>query len=147
MSSPPFSDLLRQPARAGIYRLPENLRKKLPKACAKIGFACLSADLHGIRTSDDALAALGRDLGFPDWYGANFDALNDCLTDFSWQEAGGYVILLQGADTLAGGDPEGFATLNAVFAAAVEAWREQDVALWIFYDRPAGALSTLPVPT
>lgn len=147
MSSLPFSALLRQPARAGIYRLPENLRKKLPEACAKARFACLPVDLRGIRKSDDALTALGRDLGFPDWYGANFDALNDCLTDFSWREAGGYVILIRGADALAAGDPEGFATLNTVFADAVEDWREQDVALWIFYDSPAGALTTLPVPT
>ena len=27
------------------------------------------------------LKQLGEALNFPDWYGANFDALHDCLTD------------------------------------------------------------------
>lgn len=146
MSSIPLSALLRQPARAGIYHLPEKLRKKLPSACATAGFACLSADLRGIRKGDDALAAIGRDLGFPDWYGANFDALHDCLSDLSWQEGAGYAILLRGAGPLFIDDPENFATLNAVFAAAVEDWREQGVALWIFYDSPDGIPSALSIP-
>ncbi len=29
---------------------------------------------------------LARDLGFPDYFGRNWNALNDCLRDFSWTE-------------------------------------------------------------
>lgn len=32
---------------------------------------------------DEALAQLGRGLGFPSWYGGNLDAAWDCLTDIS----------------------------------------------------------------
>ena len=39
------------------------------------------------------LSGFGKALYFPEWYGANLDALKDCLTDFSWREATGYVLI------------------------------------------------------
>ena len=30
------------------------------------------------------LRSLARELKFPNYFGCNFDALNDCLRDFSW---------------------------------------------------------------
>lgn len=137
-------DLLRQTPRAGIYQLPEALRRKLPKACAAIGFTCFTVDLQGTGKISEVLVALGRDLGFPDWYGANFDALNDCLSELSGQEAAGYVLIVRGADALRADDPDAFATLNAVFAAASEEWQAQNVPFWVFYDLRASGLAALP---
>lgn len=140
-----LADLLRQVPRAGIYHLTEELRRKLPKACATIDFACLTADLQNTPDIAAALATLGRELGFPDWYGANFDALSDCLTDFSWQEAAGYVLIVRGADALLANDPDAFTTLKAVFAASREEWQAQDIPFWVFYELRADGLATLPL--
>jgi RNAse (barnase) inhibitor barstar len=91
---------------------------------------------------------LGRQLDFPDWYGANLDALSDCLTDFSWREAQGYIITLSGADALQV-LPDSFATLNAVFASAIEQWQDQGVPFWVFYEfgstEVTAGLASLPV--
>jgi guanyl-specific ribonuclease Sa len=54
------------------------------------GFACFEVSFAACRI-DSVLANSGDDLDFPEWYGRNFDALKDCLTDFSWREAAGYV--------------------------------------------------------
>ena len=89
------------------------------------------------------LEALGHGLGFPEWYGANLDALNDCLTDFSWNEAPGYVVILSGADTLhALGEP--FAQINRVLDNAIQEWRRQRIPFWVFYDLRADGLAFLP---
>lgn len=42
-------------------------------------------------------------LRFPDYYGRNFDALNDCLTDLSVPDEGGAVIVLKNFDAYADG--------------------------------------------
>jgi hypothetical protein len=34
-------------------------------------------------------------LEFPDWFGGNWDALEDCLSDLSWHKAGGHVLLFE----------------------------------------------------
>lgn len=38
------------------------------------------------------LACLAKEMGFPAWFGRNWDALNDCLRDMSWSTAQGYVL-------------------------------------------------------
>ena len=36
-----------------------------------------------MKNKDDALKHIAEKLNFPDYFGMNFDALNDCLTDIS----------------------------------------------------------------
>ncbi len=50
---------------------------------------------------------MGVALGFPDWYGQNFDALADCLHDIG-AGVDGVVLLWDGWATLARGDEKAF---------------------------------------
>ncbi len=118
---------------AGIYRLSSADRPALEKSAAALDFACFNVGLEGAADMGAILAALGRDLGFPGWYGANLDALNDCLTDFSWRGADGYVVVIAGADRSHAG-PDSFTALDEVFSAAIDDWREQGVPFWVFYE-------------
>jgi len=136
--------LLGQVRNCGIYHLPHSDRNRIRRSAQQLGYACLQADLCGQGDVPAALHQLGTDLSLPDWYGANFDALSDCLTDLGWQEAPGYVLLITGADDLCAADADGFATLNDVFSGVVESWREQGVPFWVFYDLRADGLATLP---
>ena len=45
----------------------------------------------------ELLKNLAAALDFPDWFGANWDALEDCLSDLSWSKAGGHVLLFEEA--------------------------------------------------
>ena len=128
--------MLAQPAQAGVYRLPNQPKGEktvLAKAAKSLGFASFKVSLGMSEEMPAILAAFGRDLKFPAWYGANFDALNDCLTDFSWHEAPGYIIVISGADTLVAAR-EHFAALNAVFANAIAQWQTDNIPLWVFYE-------------
>lgn len=73
-------------------------------------FAHLDGWTHPTRA--EVLAALGEALGFPDHYGANLDALHDCLRDLP----GPTVLLWDGWGPLARADAAAFAGVRAVLA-------------------------------
>lgn len=140
--------LLAQSPLAGVYHLPSSDSKALKQATLALGYGWLQADLSEKRSIAAVLEKLGKALKLPDWYGANFDALSDCLTDLSWNTAPGYVLLLSGADQLHTRDQAAFATLNEVFTGVIENWREAKVPFWVFHvfddGRPNGLA---PLPT
>ena len=47
-----------------------------------------------LRRKHDVLRALARGLKFPDYFGWNWDALEECLRDLSWFTAPGGIVLL-----------------------------------------------------
>ena len=49
---------------------------------------------------------IARVLTFPDYFGRNWDAVYDCLTDLSWLPAAGYALVLDGFDQFAMDAPE-----------------------------------------
>ncbi len=55
------------------------------------------ADVAGCKGKRAILRLLGRELGLPEWFGANLDALYDALTDDGiWPIDSGAVIVLDG---------------------------------------------------
>jgi len=73
------------------------------------------------------LATLARALHFPHWFGMNWDALFDSLTDFAWQEHTAHVLLLSGFGAFARHAPPEFAAALAVLADAAAFWEQRDV--------------------
>lgn len=68
-------------------------------------------------SKDLLLKNLAQALAFPEWFGHNWDALEDCLTDLSWHEAPGYVLLFEHAEP---GDELG--VLLDILRSAAESW-------------------------
>ena len=125
-------------AQTGIFRLDRKDVPALQAAAIELGQAFYLVDLSHARNVPGFIKAMRRDLQFPEWFGGNLDALNDCLTDFSWRPASGYVIALSGSEMLRA-TPTSLATLNEVLSCAVEEWERRDVPFRIFYlqDRSA----------
>lgn len=129
---------------SGVYYLPNS---QFPHVQAHAKASCrrmLRADLSHCANITSALKELGRALNFPEWYGANFDALNDCLTDEDWQSAEGQVVHIAGLQQLRQEDPQACATLIEVFQAAGEQCREFGLAFWILLDTPATGVDRFP---
>jgi len=146
ISPHPVQRLLEDASQAGVYHLARSHQAALKAAAVAAGLAVFDVSLADAARIELVLAQLGRELAFPRWYGCNYDALKDCLSDLSWCAAPGYVLLLSGAETLAARDPAAFRTLNQVFAAAIDDWQSQGVPMWVFYDLRADGLATLPLP-
>lgn len=86
--------------------------------------AVFAVDLQKHSKMRDVLRPLGEAFDFPEWYGANLDALLDCLADPDWLDSGG-TLRLYGLSSLVQNDPEGWADLLDVFQSACSA-REED---------------------
>ncbi len=108
---PDLQEIMTSPSLNGVYRLdlpPEELPDQLVPVL----------DGRGLADKDALLAALGRALDFPDYYGGNWDALEECLNDLSWRGGPAWLVIRH-ADAIPG---ELLAPLLDIFAEAAEAW-------------------------
>ena len=119
--------LLRKPEIAGVYQASDDTARALFQAGPAAGFNVYRIDLGKAHDADSLQRILARGLHFPDWYGGNWDALADCLTDMSWNEADGYLLILPRADVLQAADSACFASLLEVLKETVAAWQAQKI--------------------
>lgn len=118
--------------KTGLFRLNPADLPALKAAAAELGHFVFSVDLQRASNVPGFIKAFQRDLRFPDWFGGNLDALNDCLTDLSWHPAPGYVIVLTAAERLQA-TPTSFAALNEVLSSAADHWQARNVPFCVFY--------------
>lgn len=113
--SPTLADIRADAALNGIYALAPEVYP------ADAGIVAFSGDqLAGRQAILDNLA---RGLGFPDYYGRNWDALEECLGDLELGE-GGMAVLVDQADLARAADPESWNILLDILAAAAEDRRQ-----------------------
>lgn len=105
---PQPADIVRDPELNGVHRL--------KGGCVGI----LALDGRSIIGKDSLLSAIGRVLQFPDYYGVNWDALEECLHDMSWH-VGPVTLCITHAGLIPADLLE---TLTEIFLGACERWRE-----------------------
>ena len=101
--------------------------------------------LHGAENRAGLLTGIGRALRLPDWFGHNWDALEESLLDLPLGP-GGLVLELSGVEAIGRDDPASFKTLIDILAAAARQWDDQGVRFLavITGTKPTGgALETL----
>ena len=123
--------LLTDAARCGVYSLAVVEAKNLQ---IPPGFVHCHINLAGLKSKSAVLNKIGRALKFPQYYGKNFDALNDCLTDLEWLPANGYVFFIDGAQAFHAADPKNHSILLEVLQSAAEAWRDAGKPFWVLLD-------------
>lgn len=96
------------------------------------GYAFMCVDLGIVTEKQDLLDAFASDLEFPEYFGQNWDALSDCLMDFSWREAEGYVLVLEGTHHLEEALGEDYDILMEILEETIKFWQEQDTPFWVF---------------
>lgn len=136
-------NLLNNAEASGVFHLVTSGQSTIEMAARHIRFCVLKADIVSPLSAHDVLHQLGAALNFPTWYGVNFDALHDCLTDPDWQPAKGYVLFITGMDQLRTSNPADFATLIEVFQAAAEARRAMNTPFWVLIDAAARGVPIL----
>ncbi len=80
------------------------------------------------RTPSGLFDEFARVLAFPEYFGHNWDALEECLADFEWLPAKGYILLITDAHAVLPDDEEEYETLLEVLSDAGEAWSKGQTA-------------------
>jgi hypothetical protein len=122
---------LQDASRSGVYRA----RRADEIIEALRGSALRVATIHYAEKAL-LLKNIAAALEFPDWFGANWDALEDCLCDLSWREASGHVLMFEGAKS---GDE--FGVLIDILRSSGEYWAQRGKPFFAVFLDPAGVLA------
>lgn len=115
-------------APCGLYRVSDALDPSpIAAFCAKRRWAFFLLDCKEVKTKAQFLRAAARALRFPDYFGENWDAFADCLTDLGWIEERGFVVFLKSFDAAASAVPKDMATALEIFQDAASYWNAQRV--------------------
>ena len=88
------------------------------------GIRVAEIDGAAIETKQDLMSALSEALELPDYFGGNWDALDEVLRDLAWLDASGHVLIVNGVDELRARQPGLIDGLTESWAFAAERWIE-----------------------
>lgn len=140
MNIPAINELLPNPAER---ILAGNLAPKLYRLHADINPDHLVAPLSEaywrgfyiegqvVKSKADFLRIAGAAMEFPPYYGHNWDAFEELITDLSWIEARGFVLIYDSVWPFARHDPDGWRQARAILAEAVNYWRTTPTPLYV----------------
>jgi Barstar (barnase inhibitor) len=127
-------DRLQDASRSGVYRAGRADELLEAVRGSKLVLAKIRFD-----AKEKLLKNIAAALQFPGWFGQNWDALEDSLTDLSWLGAGGHVLLFENPRP---GDDLG--VLMDVLRSSAEWWAGRGKPFFAVFIDPARAL---PLPS
>jgi hypothetical protein len=124
-----LSALLKDPSRSGVYGASraDTIAEAVLGSKLNVG----RVSLRGADTKDALLQRMAKCLAFPDWFGENWDALEDCLTDLSWCEAEGHVLIFEAYTP-----SDDLGILIDVLASSAEFWAARNRAFYAVFIDP-----------
>lgn len=114
---------LQDASRSGTYRASQ--ADEILDALRGAEFDLVRIDLDSVSDKERLLEQLSSVLAFPSWFGHNWDALEDCLTDLSWRAGHRRVLLIEGFQNLRARRPDDFGVLIDILASSAQYWSER----------------------
>jgi len=121
---------------SGVYRTPTAAPARAVEGVLEV----LRVPLGGVGTRVELFERFRESLDFPDWFGANWDALEDCLDDFSWRDDRSRLLLIDGWESFAAGAAQDFGVLLEILRASGEFWAGQSRGFFVALVDPHGVL-------
>ena len=139
-----LNEVLYGPLSPGLYRLsawvsPGSVECKVRQE----GWHYAYLDGDHIRHKSEFLTAMGQAFQFPDYFGHNWDALEECLLDLSWLPASGYVLLYNRPNRLMHTSPDEWTTARLLLEEAVAHWHRAGAPLFVLFRRAGFSLPGL----
>jgi len=120
-----LTERLNDASRSGVYRTTRV--DALDEAVQGTRLDCSRISLEKIDGKEGLLKKIAAELAFPSWFGANWDALEDCLADLSWRtpqdkahgKTQGHLLVIDGFEGVPNDD---LGILIDVLASSAEFW-------------------------
>ena len=140
-----LAQLLTDPKGSDVYHLirePYEVEREAKAA----GLHIVKMDIGHAHDTREFMAHIAKGLNFPAHFGANLDALHDCLTDLAWLGAAtkGVVLVFEKSKHFGAGHKHEFDDSMEVLKSAAEFWREQGKPFYAFIHGAQGWKSGLP---
>jgi RNAse (barnase) inhibitor barstar len=125
MSIDPGMDEAEAPAAVQVLDLTPEAADAVARLAQSLGLNAVRIDLDGCADKSDFLERTAAALGFPSWFGGNWDAFFDCLADLSWRPARGHVLVFENTADMRRHAPEALDTAITILGDAAVAWDER----------------------
>ena len=89
---------MKDASRSGVYRATAD--PVVLEVAGEADLEVIPVSLAAVHDKEGLMKTLAEALRFPKWFGANWDALEDCLSDLSWRDAPGRVLVFRELDAL-----------------------------------------------
>lgn len=97
------------------------------------GFKIFEVDSNEISTKEQLLASIAEAMCFPDYFGGNWDALDECLRDMEWLPASGYLLIVRNAEDLWHRNPRIAAGLLQSWIFSAKEWSREGVPFHLMF--------------
>lgn len=124
-----------------------SMAHSLEISAAESGQRIFHIDLSNVHSKSALIEAIGVGLNLPDYFGRNFDALEECLRDL--KEDKGWLLIFENADDLLRVPSSELSTFVSILADTVEFWKSEGHSFRaVFIGGPtlASAVGSSPTP-
>ncbi len=121
-----FSEILSVSWQCVHFALPEQISAVQTKL-TNSSIATFEFDASSIKNDEVLFSAISKSLEFPDYFGGNWDAINECLSDMEWNEAEGYVLFVTNASELWRDAAYTAGKLVSTWQFVAEQWSQEDI--------------------
>jgi len=132
MSIDPGTQQSAPPAAVQVLDLTPDAAEAVARLAQSLGLDAVRIDLDGCADKSEFLERTAAALGFPSWFGGNWDAFFDCLADLSWRPARGHVLVFENTADMRRHAPEALDTAVTILGDAAVAWDERGKAFRAF---------------
>ncbi|GJD18059.1 hypothetical protein RIVM261_030150 [Rivularia sp. IAM M-261] len=106
--------------------------EKVIEALSEQGIQVFYLDGKEIYNKETFLTKVAKVMKFPSYFGANWDAFEECITDLTWYPAKEYVLIYERPEIFAQADPINWQTGLDILRTAEEYWQTRNTPLNVF---------------
>ncbi|BAL99355.1 MULTISPECIES: barstar family protein [Caldilinea] len=117
---------------SGLYRWLEPIPvRQFMQSVDALGWRFFYLDGRRARDKASFLRAIAETMAFPDYFGKNWDAFEECVNDLTWAPASGYVLLYEHVWWFACTDPGEWRIARSILEDVCINWARQEVKFFV----------------
>jgi len=115
---------LKKPSVVAVhFVLPDDIDAHL----GQLGLEVMETSIASVNSDKELFTVISTAMRFPDYFGNNWDALDECLGDMDWLPSHGYLLILYDAAQAWSTNPYVLGKLVTAWLEAAEFWANEEI--------------------